>query len=82
MFDRKNIPIPISLKFANIVHLLTHHHHHPTDDTPDNFSLLLLNGDLQQQKALTGKFMISAPRNKDLIASAAKLREENKSLLN
>ena len=37
-------------------------------------------GDLQQQKALQGKFMISAPRNKDSIASEAKLREENKSL--
>ena len=37
-------------------------------------------GDLQQQKALKGKFMISAPRKKDSIASEAKLREENKSL--
>ena len=37
-------------------------------------------GDIQQQKALKGKFMISAPRNKDSIASEAKLKEENKSL--
>ena len=42
--------------------------------------LLEDSGDLQQQKALKGKFMISAPRNKDSIASEAKLREENKSL--
>ena len=37
-------------------------------------------GDLQQQKALKGKFMISAPRKKDSISSEVKLREENKSL--
>lgn len=42
--------------------------------------LLEDSGDLQQQKALKGKFMISAPRNKDSIASEAKLKEENKSL--
>ena len=42
--------------------------------------LLEDSGDLQQQKALKGKFMISAPRKKDSIASEAKLREENKSL--
>ena len=42
--------------------------------------LLEESGDLQQQKALKGKFMISAPRKKDSIASEAKLREENKSL--
>ena len=42
--------------------------------------LLEDSGDLQQQKALKGKFMISAPRKKDSIASEAKLKEENKSL--
>ena len=42
--------------------------------------LLEDSGDLQQQKALKGKFMISAPRNKDSIASEAKLKEENKPL--
>ena len=42
--------------------------------------LLEDSGDLQQQKALKGKFMISAPRKKDFIASEAKLKEENKSL--
>ena len=42
--------------------------------------LLEDSGDLQQQKALKGKFMISAPRKKDSIASEEKLREENKSL--
>ena len=42
--------------------------------------LLEDSGDLQQQKALKGKFMISAPRKKESIASEAKLREENKSL--
>ena len=42
--------------------------------------LLEDSGDLQQQKALKGKFMISAPRKKDSIVSEAKLREENKSL--
>ena len=42
--------------------------------------LLEDSNDLQQQKALKGKFMITAPRNKDMIASETKLREENKSL--
>ena len=46
----------------------------------DKTRVLEDSNDLQQQKMLKGKFMITAPRNKDSIASEAKLREENKSL--